>query len=187
MPIHVTPVLPTTPSDDSYLSVPDADALAATMPGLASYSAASSLVKLNALIEATHRIDVAMPYQGVKFSLDQVLEFPRRGPSASTIGPSYQQPYPMSSVIPEEIMDWDSDTQTAVVPAKVLRACLLEANSILAGLRDDRMDALHDGIASQSIGSASEAYFQGTGPKPVLCRAAHQLMIKYSARSGPLS
>jgi hypothetical protein len=176
---------------DSYLSVSDADALAATLTGLASYTAASSGAKLNALAEASGRIDTAMRYQGRKYDPAQVLEFPRVPYESSLIGRQTWPPYPDSRAVPDVVWDWDSTANAAVVPARVKRACLIEADSILAGTRDDRLDAQHDGLASQSVGPHAESYRPPAsggvgGAASSLCRRAYELMQPYRLVSGQL-
>ena len=80
-PYHVTK-LKTAPaadvSSDTPLGVDEADALAATLPGLAKYtSTADAAKRAAALLMAAVDVNAAGPYQGVKFDPNQVNEFPR--------------------------------------------------------------------------------------------------------------
>lgn len=183
---------PAEADDDVYLTLAEADALAAVMVAaqVAVYVAAGTADRTASLLEATRRIDAAMRYQGRKYELDQVLEFPRVPYESGSIGRQLAgPPYPPNTQIPLVIWDWDANNDVAVVPAVVKRACLLEANSILDGRRDDALDAQARGLASQSIGSASESYTQasaGQGAQATLCRQAMQLMDFYRLRSGPM-
>lgn len=173
----------------AYLTSTDADTLAAAMPtaDVSAYVAASTAQKTAALEAASERIDTAMRYQGRKYDLEQVLEFPRLAYGSGTIGTQLPAPpYPPNVSVGSTIWDWDSDANEAIVPSHVKRACLLEANSILAGTRDGRLDAIHDGLAGQSIGSASETYTKSDGAAQTLCRKAMVLMDYYRLRTGEM-
>lgn len=151
---------------ESYLTTSEADTLADAMPGLAAYQALSSdAAKLAVLALASARLDASRRWQGRKYDLDQVLEFPRL-------------PYP--GVV------WDDNAGTAVVPSTIKLAVLMEANSIADGSRDRIQEAIANGLASQSTGSLSEAYAAriGAGMNQTLCRDAELLVEKYRLRTG---
>jgi hypothetical protein len=184
------------PSSSSYLAVADGDALANAMIGLASYKAATADDRSNALVMATERIDAAMRYQGSKYDPSQTLEFPRLAyrnqPLAAGVSP-----WPFNELtaagltegasVSDDVWDWDADSNSAVVPSRVQRACLFEADSLISGSRNARLDAAHDGLASQSVGGMSESYAQvDASGRPVLCRQADELMRFYRLRSGSI-
>jgi hypothetical protein len=178
----------------SYLPLlADADALAATLPSsrLTAYRAAEDADKLGALVDATSRIDSAMRYQGQKYfpavtGEAQTLEFPRLARSGGSLPNVVANAFP-AATLASEVYDWDADNNTAMVPRNVKLATLHEANSILDGQRAGTQAAQHDGLASQSIGSASESYrapVNATSGAAVLCFDANTLMQKYRLRSG---
>lgn len=155
-------------SSMSYLTVSDADAIAATLPLLDAWTAAGTTAKQKALELASMRFDLARRYQGRKYEedpADQPLEFPR-------------------IAYPETVWDWDSTDDEAIVPALVKRAVVYEANSILTADRDRIVAAIHDGLTSQSNGSVSESYRQ-TASSP-LCAEADSISRRYQLRSGAL-
>jgi hypothetical protein len=164
--------------DSSYLSVADADALAATLVGLTAYLAADDTAKAGALNEASAEIDAAMPYQGRKYADDQVRQFPRvHDDLAADVATD-----------PATIWDWDADTSTAIVPDDVLRATLYQADAILAGARQPRIDAQHDGVVYELTGGLAESYkaTPGQGVRTGLCHHAWLLMRRFRLRSGRL-
>jgi hypothetical protein len=179
----------TSPTASGYLDVAEADAMAATMPGLASYTGASS-GKQAALDEASWRVDT-LRFQGRKYDPAQRLEFPRVAYDSGAIGfPVPQLRDPRTLTVPDVVWDWDADAKAAVVPAAVKRAVLYEADSIISGKRDAALDAQQAGLASQSIGSASETYrapTAGAGGALSLCRQAMQLLQQYQLRSGRIT
>jgi hypothetical protein len=159
-----------------YLDVAEADDLAALLPGLAAYRAADDAAKAAALDEATADVDAAMPYQGRKRDPAQPREFPRAddGPAGPGSG-------------------LDSGTSgvaggPAVVPDDVLRATLYQADAILAGAREPRLSAQHDGVVYELTGQLAESYkaTPGAGLRTGLCRRAWVLARKYRLRSGRL-
>lgn len=183
---------PATPASNSYLTTDDADAIAAEMLSaeVAAYVAATTPDKGAALVRASERIDSAMQYQGRRYDPAQAMEFPRvayDGGVGGLVVPIPGQIYPgvPATTVAAVVWEWDAEEGEAVVPGRVKRACLLEANSILAGDRDGRMNAVHDGLASQGIGSANESY-RGDAKPAALCRAAHELMQIYRLRSGQM-
>src|SRR5687768_9997064 len=97
----------------AYLTNTDADALAATLPTLPAWSAASSANKTKALERASIDVDAAMPYQGRKYDADQANQFPRI-PFDDAPGSAAQGANPRAGV-----WDWDADANEAVVPDAV--------------------------------------------------------------------
>lgn len=170
----------------AYLTVAQANVLAMQMPAalVSSYNAADATARGNALVAASYSIDNAMKYQGRRYDPSQALEFPRVA-YGSTSSPQAALNYPASSLVAGTIWDWDNTENAAVVPPAVKRACLLEADSILAGTRAGTLQAQHDGLASQGVGSINESYRGDAEIKP-LCLAAHQLMNRYRLRSGQM-
>lgn len=171
----------------AYLQHTEARTLAAALPvALVRAIPAASDAQLDAALEmASLRIDLAMRYQGRKWDDAQENQFPRiaRGwlPWPRVIG-SQVPPYWIEQAT---IWDWDATAWAPIVPPRVKIACVIEAASILAGDRSDRLAARHDGVSGQQIGSASESY-GGSGPAPVLCRDADVIMRFYRLNSGSL-
>jgi hypothetical protein len=154
----------------SYLTLSEAESLAGAM-ALKVWSAKTSTEKMNALAMASMRIDAAMRYQGGKYEPDQSLEFPRIDGSRATTATGWR----------------DSPGDDLIIaPNDCLHACILEADSLLLGDRDGRLQKLADGLTAQSIGSASESYgpADGNTVRPVLCFGANVLMQKYRLMSG---
>ena len=158
---------------NAYLTTAEADALAATLPGLTAWAAASDANKAKAIERASRDVDNAMPYQGRKYAAGQVNQFPR---------------VPFDGCARADVWDWDATTNAAVAPDDVLVAVLMQADTILAGDRDARLDAQHDGVVYDQTGSVAESYklTQGPGVTTGLCRAAYVLMRKYRLKSGQL-
>ena len=162
----------------SYLTRIAADTLAATLAGqVPAYAALvvsdatdASGKRTAALLLATLDWDNARRYQGRKFDATQAG-------------------YPQSGLAPQlggdTIWDWDDDTLAAVVPGNVLLGVVLQAESILDGKRAKRLDARHDGLSSQAIGTAQEAYVAGLAPV-ALCRRADLLSAMYGLKQGKL-
>jgi hypothetical protein len=172
MAIELTPITSSTAvAQDGYLSVAEADALAGQLVArqVASYvGTADADQRQAALNQASADIDAGQ-WQGQRYDSAQARAFPRLQSAALTA--------PSTAV-------WDLDEfGVAIVPERVYRAVLLQADSILAGRRNDRMDARHDGVSSQSADGLSEAY---SGPAEVLCRAAAEVMRVYRLRTGQL-
>lgn len=174
-----------------YLTLSAAATIAASLPGLPKWKAAADADRQAALILATWDIDAGGPWQGRKYALEQVLEFPR-------VAYEHAMAVPLSGLLSPTVdgggatvWDWDSDAGQAIVPADVQRACLYQAEAILAGSIDKVLDDQSLGIASQSVGSISVSY---RDPAQVaaaiglvssgLCRRAAMLMKKYALRSG---
>ena len=92
------------------------------------------------------------------------------------------------------IWDWDSATQSAVIPSVVKQACLVEADEILQDLRGQsqrwrRLDEQHQGVTYDRAGAAAEAYRKGTPAfgRCGLSRRAFELLSRYRLRSGRLA
>jgi len=138
------------------------------------------------LLAASWDLDHAMTYQGVRYEADQAREFPRYKRQLGT--PDLRQPREQltGSV---GVWDWDSSTNTAIVPERVKLACLHQAASLLDTNFRGRLDAIRSGLASQSIGSLSETYLKPAdipGGLSGLSDLAQRLMDYYRARSGGL-
>jgi hypothetical protein len=156
----------------SYLTVAAADALAATLPGLAAYKALTDdAAKLAVLSMATLRLDNSR-WQGRKYDPDQELEFPR-------------VPYGDTRV-----WDWDATAEEAVVPQAVKVAVMFEADWIQSGTADRVQQALSAGLTSQSTGNLSETYNAAlaarvaAGEPLPLCAEAERMMARYRLKSG---
>ncbi len=180
----------------AYLQVAEANAIAATLPGLIAWGAATSEQQAAALLQASIEIDSAMRYQGCKYALivgtAQEREFPRVTNPVSLTQNGFPSPsaWPnVASLGNNWVWDWDATANAAVVPLAVKRACLHQANSILAGDREERLNAIHDGVTSQGADGLQEAYAQGGTGRPAtnpLCRRADAIMQRYRLRSGAL-
>jgi len=85
------------------------------------------------------------------------------------------------------VWDWDDTTKTAIVPRNVKLACLHQADSILAGDREARLDAQRDGLIQQSVGGLSEQYAPGNArnlAEQTICRQAMNLLQPYVLKQG---
>lgn len=173
--------MPTYPT--VYLTVAEADALAASLLGLVQWSASSPTEKANALDAATKLIDGGLRYQGRKYDAEQSLQFPRvayddGGASLSTRGADL-------------VWNWDATTSTAIIPPTVQRACLLEADEILQDVKGKsqrwrRLDEQHQGVTYDLTGATAEAYRKGTpsAGRTGLSRRAYELLAPYRLVSG---
>jgi hypothetical protein len=154
----------------SYLTLADAEGLTAGV-ALKAWSGKTNAQKTAALAMATLRIDSATPYQGQRATTTQSLAFPRVDGRWGTTATG-----------------WTDSPATADLrpPTDVLVACLLEADSLLLGDREDRLQAIADGLTAQSIGSGSESYGPADGKTglSVLCYGASTMLAKYRLRSG---
>lgn len=148
---------------NSYLNAGPARDLAAELPAthMAAVNAATDDALQAALNQASIDVDAAGPYQGRRYDADQVREFPR--------------------IDGDRLVDEDAAGE-AVVPTAVLLAVLHQANSILADKRRKRLEARHDGVVSQGVGSLNEAY-DGEEPE-LLCMQAARLMRRYELSTG---
>lgn len=169
--------------DVSYL---DTDVLAdmlESLPGLDALRDADANDQYAACIAASERIDASDRWQGRKYDSQQVREFPRvaRG-SANVWGGSIASGG-------EEIWDLDGDG-AVIVPRTVKLATLHEANAILdSSGREERLQAIADGVVSQSNSGMSESYGQTSarpGGRSNLCLEAAQFMAKYKLTSGQM-
>ena len=159
------------PSDTdipSYLTVDQADALAAGLHGVPAYLAATADAKARALGTASLRVDRSRRWQGGKADESQPLEFPRRDGSRVILA--------------------DVATGEPLVPLAVKIAVVYEASSLIDGQRAQAVAAQHDGLASQQIGTAIESYRAPTTSSglPVLCVDADLIVDIYRLRSGRL-
>ena len=176
--------MPTYPA--IYLTVSEADALAASVLGLLQWGTATSSDKANALDAATRLIDTGLRYQGRKFDSAQTLEFPRvayYGAAGAAVGGA--------AGVAEVVWDWDPATAAAVIPPAVKQACLIEADETLQDLagksqRWRRLDEQHQGVTFDLTGSMAEAYRKGTAAagRTGLCRRAYDLLSRYRLVSG---
>ena len=180
--------MPTYPT--VYLTVAEADALAASTLGLSQWASATSTEKANALDAATKLIDGALRYQGSKYDWAQSLQFPR-GVHAGMVGVG-RSPAPVCALL--TIWDWDDATQAAVVPTVVKQACLIEADEILQDLKGKsqrwrRLDEQHQGVTFDQTGAAAEAYRKGTpaAGRSGLSRRAYELLRRFKLSSGRLA
>ena len=165
-----------------YLTTTEANALAATLPTLTAWSAATADQKTAALVRATIDVDNAMPYQGRRYTAGQERQFPRV-PYDEAPGSAGFDRDPRASV-----WDWDPSANAAVVPEDVRLAVLIQADANLAGTREARLAAQHDGVVYDQTGALAESYKQTEGPGVTtgLCRAAWVLLRKYRLKSGEL-
>lgn len=157
--------------------------------GLTKVVAASDAVLQAAMELAAIDIDSAMRYQGRKWDLAQEREFPRwkEGVGNQLCAAPYGA---FGQLIPDPlystgVWDWDAGTDTAIVPAAVKMAECLQAESILAADRSERLQAIADGVASQGVGSLNESYRADARPQ-ALCARAAAMMSKYRIRSGAI-
>lgn len=182
------------PAGTSYLAdLAAANLLANARAGLASWKAANAADQAAAAQVASERID-ALRWQGRKYDLSQALAFPRVAyeTSGSVVtwgtGLLVGNEFPQSGTV---IWDWDATNLVAFVPQRVLLACLYEADSILSSTsaaREERLQAIADGINEQGVGRTRESYFDPLRPNAMglysLCLRANELMAPYRLRSG---
>lgn len=172
---------PATDAPGSYLTVDEANQIAAAFPALANWPAASSDVKARSLAQATDEVDHAMPYQGRRFDFAQAMEFPR---IAYDDFAHFGQP-----AGPAVVWDTNSADGVPVVPLDVRRAVLCQADAIIGGTRNTRLDAQHDGVVYELANADAESYKSSAGPgvQTGLCRAAFALLKQYRLKSGRLA
>jgi hypothetical protein len=172
----------------SYITVEEANTLAAELHGLSpAWANAADADKLKALTTATARVNASRRWQGSQYIpvgqwavVSGQLEFPRVNLARQAVS------YGRSELIDADPVDLNS--LVPVVPTAIKLAVLWEADSLLKGARAARLQDQHDGLAGQSIGSASESYrpqVNGNGV-PVLCAEADILCRKYQLRSGAM-
>ena len=183
MPVEAIPISPNT---GSYLDVAEADELALTFPGLGAWAAATEVAKAAALNQASSDVDGAMPYQGRTFDEVQSRQFPRVAYESASVAAGDRAVASPGAAVGRVVWDWDFATNHAVVPLDVKLAVVHQADAILAGDREPRIAAQHDGVVYDLTGSIAESYKQTEGPGVAtgLCRAAWVLMRKYRIRSG---
>lgn len=177
-------------------SVAEANAIANALTGLASWKAATDDAKSAALLGASIDIDAAGPWQGRKYDLAQVLEFPRVGyesPVPACGGPLGGVSAGGLAGVGSTVWDWDTVAQAAVVPLHVKRACVMQADAILAGTLYQALAEQSMNIASQSAGSLSVTYrdpaaaasaIAGGGSTNGLGWQAKQILGRYRIRQG---
>lgn len=178
----------------SYLTLDEADELAAVLPLLAKYKAATSDARGAAMILATMDVDAGGPWQGCRYDRTsaQVLEFPRIPyPSSCASGGSWINA--ASSVGGAQVWDWDDDASAAVVPLKVKQAVLFQADAILDGRLARALEDQSLGVASKSVGSLSVSYRDPAaiaaalgGGLGTLTQRAAALMRMYRLKQGQL-
>lgn len=176
---------PDTSVGTTYQSADAADALAAARAGLAAFKAASGEEKLAARQVAAERIDASRRWQGRKYDMTagaQPREFPRVARGSSGL-------YPNGSVlnVGDEIWDLDSDSNV-IVPLEVRLAEIYEADAILGDPgRAERLQAIADGVTSQSNSGMSESYGQmKSDGTPKLCNEAENLLRRFKLTSGQM-
>lgn len=176
-------------SVSSYFDVlADADNLANLMLHIPAYKAGSTDDRTAALAQASDEIDRGNRWQGRKYDPTQPHEFPRVPYPQFAVDNYWCYPGQVDLVgeYGIEIWDWDSTNNVAVVPQFVLKATIIQADSILLGARQDRLDAQFDGVKDQMTGPLRETYGGiGHGDQP-LCRQAYQLMQRYLLQTGRL-
>ena len=157
----------------SYLTVSEANDMAAALPDLAAWAGATAAQRAAALNQASADVDAAMPYQGRVFDPGQVRQFPRAVPDEPAPGGAW---------------DWAAAANAAVVPRDVKLAVLFQADAVLAGTREPRLAAQHDGVVYELTGTLAESYKRTTGPGATtgLGRRAWLLMRPYRLRDGKL-
>ena len=159
----------------AYLDVSDADDLVALVTGLAAYKAAAADAKTAALLLASVDLDAAGRWQGRKYDPAQEREFPRI---------AYVGSDPRSAGGAAVIWDWNEGSQAAVVPVAIGLAVLWQADAILDGARDERMQAVLDGVTGRTVGSLRETF--GAATPRILCQRADAIVAAYRLRQGRL-
>lgn len=177
-------IVSTDDGSGAYLTIAQADALAATLPGLPAYRALSDVSKKSGfLLQASDDVDNGMRYQGRKYDPTKARQFPRiQGNGTWPVGGPW-----VTTGQTGGIWDWDSATDAAVVPADVLKAVLYQADYLAAGAWKQTADMIHAGITLDQGGGTMQQYNAASaGAKSGLCREAYQIMQKYRLRSGAL-
>lgn len=173
---------------DSYISIEAARDYFAALPGLAAMAALDDAPLAALLLAAANDIDAAMRYQGRKAASSQIREFPR----VAYGRPVNQWPSDFAFARDSDavVYDWDADTNTAIVPESVKLATLYQAAWLQQPANAARLEAIRSGLASQSIGSASESYAKPAelaelGQTGLSDRAA-RIMERYRLKTGRL-
>jgi|GEM_PF-4718806 len=173
-----------------YLSAADAIVLAGQMIGAeeTAFLAATSSPQQASLSRGADEIDRGMRYQGRKYSPGQLREFPRIAYESSTSA-SWVGGYP-SNVggllgYGESILDFDWLARAVVIPQNVRMANIIQAGSIILATREDRLNAIHDGLKGAGTGSLREEYdAMAPGVRTRLCSRAYDLLKHYLLTSG---
>lgn len=175
----------------SYCTLEEADQIAAALPGLASFKAATDDARTAALLGATIDVDDSGRFQGRRYDPAQALEFPRvaYGDAASAACASLTEGAYGACVV------WDLDADgEPIVPLAVKRATVYQADAILDGKLAKALDDIFVGVASESLGSMSVSYRDpaqalaaiGAGAGGGLCRQAARALARYALASGRL-
>ncbi|HVS73087.1 MAG TPA: hypothetical protein VHQ47_17665 [Phycisphaerae bacterium] len=188
MSVNLTPITPAT-GDGAYLSVSDARALAATLPLMTKVVAQTDDDLGTLLLLASIDIDAAMRYQGRKFDLTQVREFPRvaYGPPVTPLGVLIPGPSPYA--IDTIVWDWNSDASAAIVPDAVKIACLFQVAWILQPQYAKRLESIRSGLAAQGIATASEtlqSLAAAGGTMTGLSDRASRMLDQYRLKTGAM-
>lgn len=165
----------TAPTASSYLDAASADALAASRPTNAAWSAASSVEKLAALEEATRRID-SMMLRGVRYEEKYIENGVQKDSNSDGLTQTLEFPRYIDGVI----CDWDAGTKLPIVPNQVLWACLEEAMAIMGAGSGSLKDLQEQGVSSMSIGGKlSYTFIAGAGNSGLQSAAAKRYMRRY--------
>ena len=165
----------TAPTASSYLDAASADALAASRPTNAAWSAASSVEKLAALEEATRRID-SMMLRGVRYEEKYIENGVQKDSNSDGLTQTLEFPRYIDGVI----CDWDAGTKLPIVPNQVLWACLEEAMAIMGAGSGSLKDLQEQGVSSMSIGGKlSYTFIAGAGNSGLQSAAANRYMRRY--------
>jgi len=187
----------------AYLTTSDAQALAATLPGLEIFLAKDDASQAALLLLASMDIDRRKRYQGRKYDPTQGNEFPRIHGDGLALPPIGSPEWAVLSlpqqgvaVMASNIWDWDpaaNDGQGgAVVPDAVKYAALYQANWLAQPQFAKRLAKIRSGLTSQGIGSASETYAAAAvsaamaSPAMGLCEQAAAYLEKYRLSGGPI-
>lgn len=176
-----------TPYTSYFALLSDALALAATLPAaqLTAWLAASSDQQTLDLQQASMDVDRGMRYQGRKYALDQINEFPRVPHEVDFPRLPYQcADVPLVNDLSNQIWDWDPVNLVAVVPQNVLTAVLYQANFIESG-GDAALDDQYSGVTSEGAGSVHKSYDRKNPANETgLCRRAFQMLRFYQLQTG---
>lgn len=165
-------------------------ALAGQMLNLSAFNAAAPLQQQMALLQASTEIDRGCRWQGRKFDPRQKLEFPRipyDDGFPATWEWQWFDTYFGGIGAGDCVWDWNHAEKKPCVPLPVLQAVIVQADSILRGDREDRVNAIHDGVRGQSSGPVREDYdSRAMGVVTPLCHRAWHLVERYKLVSGRL-
>ena len=180
-----------------YLQVADAMALAPSILNATAFLAATTLRQSIALAMATADLN-QLRYQGRKYDLTQVNQFPRVAYEPSARVSLYSPGGDFSGQLINNAMpgaatvwDWDYVNSVPIVPQTVLLACLMQANNRLDGTQAANFDRLAAGLASQKTGGLAESYntdvaslLKAQGGSLTISRDAMLMLEPYLLRSG---